>query len=64
MKDSMWEEKSIRAENMSLEFKEKMHSKQISFFNLLPKRLKAINILLEAHIFIISYNCKVLLWSA
>lgn len=40
MKDCMWEEKSIRVEIMSLQFKEKMHSKQISFFNLLPKKVE------------------------
>lgn len=74
----MCKKKSIRVEIMLLQLKKKMHSKQFwvsclvfvfcldFFFNLLPKQLKAINVLLGAHIlgFIIAHNCKVLLWSA
>lgn len=65
MKDCMWEEECIRVEIMLLQFKKKCMLNHF-FFHLLPKRLKAMNILLEDQVlgFITSHNCKVLLWSA
>lgn len=63
---TMWEEENIRVEIMLLWFWRKCILNSFFLLNLLPKRLKAINILLEAEVlgFVTFHNCKVLLWSA